>query len=156
MTKNVKRIVGLCLAFVLCSCASGIPYMEMKPSLTPDSSGTGRVFFYRVTGMGGAAIQPDIVLNNKTIGRSIPQGFFFMDLPPGKYVVMTSTEVDRKASFVLEEGQTRYIRFNISMGFLAGHVYVELWDPEEGKQEIQECKYTDPAEMLKKKNKAAS
>jgi hypothetical protein len=106
--------------------------------------------------MGGAAIQPDIVLNGKTIGRSIPQGFFYLDLPPGKYVVMTATEVERKASFVLEEGQTRYIRFKISMGFFAGHVYGEIVEPEEAKQEIQKCKYTDPEEMLKKKEAAAS
>lgn len=149
MAAKTKIIIGLCLVLTLCSCATGVPYLEMNPSLSPEKGGTGRVFFYRVTGMGGAALQPDIVVNEKTIGRSIPQGFFYLDLPPGDYIVVTTTEVKRKVSFVLEEGQTRYIRFKISMGFFAGHVYGELVNPEEAKQEIQQCKYTDPAEMLK-------
>lgn len=149
MIEKVKIIIGLLLVSFLCSCATGVPYLEMNPSLSPEKGGTGRVFFYRATGMGGAAIQPEIVMYEKIIGRSIPQGFFYLDLPPGDYIVATTTEVKRKVSFVLEEGQTRYIRFKISMGFFAGHVYGELVDPEEAKKEIQKCKYTDPAEMLK-------
>jgi hypothetical protein len=121
----------------------------MNPSLEPENSGTGRIFFYRVTGFGGAAIQPEIFLNEEKVGRSIPQGFFYLDRPPGEYVVVTTTEVKRKCSFVLEEGQTRYIRFGISIGFFAGHVYGELVGPEEAKEQIIKCKYTDPADMLK-------
>lgn len=149
MARKVRFAIGLCLAWALCSCATGTPFLEMNPSLLPETSGTGRVFFYRVTGMGGAALQPDIVLNDEIVGVSIAQGFFYLDLPPGDYIVLTATEVKRKVSFVLEEGQTRYIRFEISMGFFVGHVYGELVDPEEAQKEIQQCKYTDPVEMLK-------
>lgn len=149
MTTYVKRLMALFFAVVLCSCATGTPFLEMSPSLSPESNGTGRIFFYRVTGMGGAAIQPTIMLNEETVGRSIPQGFFYLDRPPADYVVTTITEVERKVSFVLEDGQTRYIRFRISMGFFAGHVYGELVDPEEAKKEIQKCKYTAPEDMLK-------
>lgn len=149
MFKRALKLMGLCLALLLCSCASGTPFLELNPSLTPENVGTGRIFFYRVTGMGGAAIQPKILLNDQVVGRSIPQGFFYLDRPPGDYVVVTTTEVERKASFVLEADQTRYIRFGISMGFFAGHVYGELVEPEEAEKEIQKCKFTDPAEMMK-------
>jgi hypothetical protein len=124
------------------SCASGVPFTELNPSPNAELPNTGRIFFYRVTGAGGAAIQPDILLNGEKIGTSIPQGFFYLDKPAGEYTVITSTEVKRKVSFVLDEGQTRYIRFKISIGFFVGHVYGELVDPEEAKKEIIQCKYT--------------
>ena len=147
MIERTKLLFLLSLLFLFISCASGVPYLEMNPSLEPENSGVGRIFFYRVTGFGGAAAQPEIFLEEK-VGRSIPQGFF-LDRPPGEYSVATTTEVKRKCSFVLEEGQTRYIRFGISIGFFAGHVYGELVDPEEAKEQIKKCKYTDPGDMLK-------
>ena len=45
-------------------------------------------------------------------------------------------------SFVLDKGQTRYVRFSISMGFFVGHVYGELVEPDVGVKEIEDCKYT--------------
>jgi hypothetical protein len=80
-------------------------------------------------------------LNGEKIGRATAQGFFYLDLPSGDYEVVTSTEVKRKVSFVLEKGQTRYVRFNISFGFFVGHVYGELVDSEEAMKEIEKCKY---------------
>jgi hypothetical protein len=127
---------------ILCSCASGVPFTQMNPSIMPEAPDTGRIFFYRVA-VAGAALQPDIVMNGETVGKSIAQGFFFLDCPPGEYEVITTTEVERKVSFVLEKGQTRYIRFGISMGFFVGHVYGELVDPQEATPEIQKCKYVD-------------
>ena len=130
----------------LTSCASGVSFTKLNPSLNPEIAKSGRIFFYRVTGMGGAAIQPAIMLNGEKVGKSIPQGFFFLDRPPGEYTITTSTEVKRKVSFVLDENQTRYIRFNISMGFFVGHVYGELVDNDVAEKEIKKCKYTAPGE----------
>lgn len=142
----MKHRFSCCLVVIstvlLVSCASGVPFTELNPSLNPEIPSTGRIFFYRVTGMGGAAIQPDIIMNGEKVGKSIPQGFFYLDKPAGEYTIVTSTEVKRKVSFVLDEGQTRYIRFKISFGFFVGHVYGELVDPEEAEKEIEQCKYT--------------
>ena len=87
-------------AVLLVSCASGVPFTKMNPSLNPEIPNSGRIFFYRVTGLGGAAIQPDIMMNGEKVGKSIPQGFFYVDRPAGEYTVATSTEVKRKVSFV--------------------------------------------------------
>jgi hypothetical protein len=107
----------------------------------PEDPNSGRIFFYRTMVM-GAALQPDINLNGMKVGDAKAQGFFYVDRPPGNYEVVTSTEVDRKLTFVLEKGQTRFVRFSVSMGFLVGHVYGELVDSAEGMEEIKECKYT--------------
>ena len=42
---------------------------------------------------------------------------------------------------MIEEGDTKYVRFGVSMGFLVGHVYPELVQPQAGLQEIQKLYY---------------
>lgn len=138
------RISSLCLlGFLLLGCvtASGIRYAEMSPSIPPSDPEQGRIFFYRVTSMGGA-LKPDIKLNGEVVGEAIAKGFFFLDRPPGNYEVMTSTEVDRKVTFVLEKGQTRFIRFQVSMGFWVGHVYGELVDTKTAMAELPQCRFS--------------
>jgi hypothetical protein len=83
-----------------------------------------------------------VLLNGNKVGEAISWGFFYVDRPPGHYEVLTSTEVDRKVTFVLEQGHTRFVRLSTSVGFFAGHVYGELVDHEMGLSEIQACKYT--------------
>jgi len=137
--QRLLRLAGISLLLmILASCASGPPFTQLNPSLVPEAPQTGRIFFYRPSGA-GAAVVPHVVLNGETVGRAVGMGFFYIDKPPGEYTVVTSTEVKRKVSFVLEEGQTRYIRFNISIGFFVGHIYGELVDAEEALPEIQKC-----------------
>ena len=56
---------------------------------------------------------------------------------------------DRKVTFVLDKGQTRFVKFSVSMGFFVGHVYGELVDSAVGLEEIKECKYTGAEESPK-------
>lgn len=141
----MKTLAKLTFLFFVVSfmggCASGPTYLEMAPSIEELSQDSGRVYFYRSSAL-GAALQPEVKLNDEIVGKATAQGFFYTDKEPGKYEVMTSTEVDRKLSFLLEAGQTRYIRFGVSMGFFVGHVYPELVSTEEGQEEITKCKYT--------------
>jgi hypothetical protein len=120
----------------------------MNPSTAPKDQDSGRIFFYRTTAF-GAALQPDIRLNGTKVGDSRAQGFFYVDRPPGNYEVITSTEVDRKVTFVLEKGQTRFVKFSVSMGFFVGHVYGELVDSAAGLEEIKDCKYAGALEPVK-------
>jgi hypothetical protein len=143
------RLFACCLvALTLSACASGVKFTVMNPSTMPKDQDSGRIFFYRTTIL-GAALQPDINLNGTKVGNSVAQGFFYVDRPPGNYEVVTSTEVARKVTFVLEKGQTRFVRFSVSMGFFVGHVYGELVDSAEGLEEIKECKYTGEHEVPK-------
>lgn len=143
------RLFACCLvALTLSACASGVKFTEMNPSTMPKDQDSGRIFFYRTTVL-GAALQPDIRLNGTKVGDSIAQGFFYVDRPPGNYEIVTSTEVDRKVTFVLEKEQTRFVKFSVSMGFFVGHVYGELVDSAVGLEEIKECKYAGAEEAPK-------
>ncbi len=138
----IRLLFVLLIASVgLIGCASGMKYSEFQPKMPGQSPETGRILFYRPSAV-GAAVRPDVKLNNEKVGEAISHGFFYVDRPAGEYQVVTSTEVDRKVSFVLDKGQTRYIRFSVSMGFWVGHVYGELVEPDVAKKEIEDCKYT--------------
>jgi hypothetical protein len=147
MKTGLRLIVCVVVTLSLSACASGMKFAEMNPRTTPRDQDVGRIFFYRTTIL-GAALQPDVRLNGAKVGDAVAQGFFYVDRPPGNYEVVTSTEVDRKVTFVLEKGQTRFVRFSVSFGFFVGHVYGELVDPAEGLEEIGECKYTGAEETV--------
>ena len=148
MFKGIRLFACCLVALTLSACASGMKFIEMNPSTMPKDQDSGRIFFYRTTVL-GAALRPDINLNGTKVGDAIAQGFFYVDRPPGNYEVVTSTEVDRKVTFVLEKGQTRFVKFSVSMGFFVGHVYGELVDSAEGLEDIKECKYTGASEAPK-------
>ena len=139
--KYLRLLALLMIAAAVTGCASGIRYTEFQPKMPGPSQDMGRIFLYRPSAL-GAALRPDVMLNNEKIGEAIAHGFFYVDRKPGEYQVVTSTEVERKLSFVLDKGQTRYVRFSVSFGFFVGHVYGELVEPDVAMKEIEDCKYT--------------
>ncbi len=87
------------------------------------------------------AVQPKVQLNGTVIGQAVPRGFFYVDLLPGNYELATTTEVERKLTLTLAQGQTRFVRLNMSMGFLVGHVYPELIEQTDAMEELPDCHY---------------
>ena len=140
--KSLRSVFALLLVALLSACASGPKLAEMSSSIPPLKADEGRVFFYRSSSMMGAAIQPNILLNGNVVGESKPGGFFFVTTVPGPMEVSTATEVEKKLTFKLEPGQTRYVRTSIGLGVVAGRVYPELVDPEQGLKELSETSYT--------------
>ena len=142
--KNLARLLGVVATVILAGCATGPKHAEVKsqfPALKPDE---GRIYFYRDSTPIGAGIQPDIMLNGVKVGDSVPGGFFFVDQGPGAKEVITSTEVERKLTFTLDRGQTRYVRTTVGLGVLVYRVYPELMDNATGDKEIAELSYTGP------------
>ena len=142
---NVNRLcVSLLLPLVLAACATGPKLSEMKSSIPTLGPEQGRIYFYRSGSAFGAAVQPSILLNGTVVGASKPGGFFFVDQAAGNKEVGTSTEVEKKLSFTLDPGQTRYVRTVIGLGLFVGRVYPELVDDATGERELQEASYIGP------------
>lgn len=139
MKKSLGLFIITCCAALVTGCASGTKYADT--SIPPLAADRGRIFFYRTSAL-GAAVQPDVKLNSETIGSAVPKGFFYTDRVPGNYQIETSTEVKRRLSLTLDQGQTRFVRLNIAMGFFVGHVWPELVENPVGEKEIQKCKST--------------
>ena len=141
MKRSLLFLVLLACWLVTSGCASGPKFREVSGTFPALGTDEGRIYIYRTTTFGGA-IQPSVRLDEQRVGKAIPKGFFFVDRSPGGYQIATSTEVDRTLSLTLEQGQIRFVRLDVSMGFMVGHVYPVLVDDAVGKKEIENCSYT--------------
>jgi Protein of unknown function (DUF2846) len=141
MVKAMCLTVWVFMTLTTSACVTRLTFQELKPNIAPDTPENGRVFFYRPSRFFGWNAQPDVVLNDVKVGVANLRGYFYVDRPPGKYQVVTRTEVDRKLSFILEKGQTRFVRLSAGFGYLVAHIYAELVDADVGLAEIQECRF---------------
>ncbi len=145
--KGVLRTVASAIGItvLMAGCASGVKYSEMASTIPTLKADQGRVYFLRSSSMVGAAVQPDIKLNNEVVGESKPGGFFFVDRPAGKYAVSTSTETEKTLSFALDAGETKYVRTSVSMGLMVGRVIPTLETPEKAQEELPSLSYAPKA-----------
>ena len=143
MRRTWLKILGAVFVVAAISgCASGVKHQEMAASMPTLKAGQGRVYFFRSSSMFGAAIQPEIRLNNQVVGISKPGGFFYVDRPAGHYSASTTTETEKLASFVLQAGETKYLRTSPSLGLLVGRIVIELETPEKARAELADLSYT--------------
>jgi hypothetical protein len=54
--------------------------------------------------------------------------------------VSTTTELKKSLTFHLDPGQTRYVRLDVSMGLMVGHIYPELVDDAKATEELKRTK----------------
>ncbi|WXG52724.1 MAG: DUF2846 domain-containing protein [Candidatus Sedimenticola sp. (ex Thyasira tokunagai)] len=138
----LKKIFLLLLVVTVSGCASGPKYTEVESSIPTVEPGKGRIYFYRSATMMGSGIQPEVNLNSEKVGDSQPGGFFFVDRGPGDYEVVLSTEVDKKLTFELDNGEENYVRMTVGLGVLVYRVYPELVNQTQALSEIQGLSYT--------------
>jgi hypothetical protein len=101
-------------------------------------------------------VQPDILLNGNAIGESLPAGFFYVDKDAGNYSVSTSTEVERTLEFVLDAGETKYVRTYVTMGVMVGHVIPELVSTDDATKAMKELSFACYYDPNKPKSTTAS
>jgi len=143
MTK-LFRALAVCafVAVTASGCASGPEYKDVASSIPTMKEAQGRVYFYRSGSMFGAAIQPEIKLNDQVVGKSQPGGFFFVDEPAGQYVVSTSTETEKSVSFQLDAGETKYVKTSVGLGLLAGRIVPSLESPDDAAKHLDGLHFT--------------
>src|SRR5262245_33502959 len=67
---GIKRFALICAIALLASgCASGPKYAEVKSAIPAQKTNEGRVFVYRNSSL-GAAVQPNVMVNDKVAGES--------------------------------------------------------------------------------------
>lgn len=139
--RRIISVVGAVFAFLMIAgCASGPAFEEYSNTMEAVSPDNGRIYIYRVSSL-GAAVQPKVRLDGEPVGKAVPKGFFYLDLPPSDYVLSASTEAERSLSLALAAGEEKYVRLEVKMGLFAGHIKPVLVDPAEGKEELKKTKF---------------
>lgn len=141
MIRRFVLAAALVGAAVLTGCASGPKFSEMSNTIPAVKAGEGRVYFFRSDSMLGAAIQPDIRLNNEVVGSSKPGGFFYVDRPAGSFSAAASTETEKTVSFTLDAGETKYVRTSPTFGVLVGRIVLQLEEPAKAQAEVEKLSY---------------
>lgn len=140
MTRLLLMVLASAL---LAGCtATGPKYVEIKPQLGSPAEGQGRVFFFREAAFVFSAVQPDVAVNGSKVGTSMPGGFFFVDLAAGQHVCSATTEVERKLSFALDSGETKYIKTSPSVGVLVGRLNFQLTSAVDAEKQLENLHYT--------------
>ena len=121
--KAVRAFAVAVLAILATACASGPKFDQVASGFPAIKAGEGRVYLYRSSSMMGAAVQPTIYVNGKAVGSSKPGGFFYTDVPAGPVEVSCGTEVEKKATFVIGDHETRYVKTSVGFGIMVGRVY---------------------------------
>jgi hypothetical protein len=142
MKKRLTLAVLIAASVLATGCASGPKYAEVASSFPALAADEGRIFFFRSSSMLGAAIQPNIRLDNVVVGSSKPGGFFYVDRPAGNYVASAATETEKTLSFTLDVGETKYIRTSPSFGLLVGRIVLDLETPQTAQTEIEKLSFT--------------
>jgi hypothetical protein len=140
----MQKIWLLGITFLVClnvGCASGPKFSTVENTLPTVTSGMSRIFFYRPSAL-GAGIQPEIWLNGTVVGTAEPHGVFFVDRQPGNMEVITGSEVEKKLTFTIGSGETRYVRTAVGLGILVYRIIPELVDASEARTEMAELAYT--------------
>jgi hypothetical protein len=141
--KFLRAFLVLFAVILLSACgASGPKHTEVASAIPNLKATDGRIYFYRSNNYVGGGVRPSIYLNEEIVGDSKPGGFFFVDKAAGSVSVSTSTEVEKKLTFSLEAGQTRYVKTSAGFGLFIARIYPELVDDATGAKEIAETSYT--------------
>ena len=133
-------VAVLVLVAMLAGCASGPKFETVASSIAPVPSGQARIYFYR-SGTLGAAIQPEIRLNGNLVGKAEPNGVFFVDRAPGNMEVVTGSEVERKLTFTIGPGETRYVKLGVGFGVLVWRIIPELVDEAKARSDIADLAF---------------
>ena len=152
---NIVRAVILAAAApLLAACASGPTFAELHAGEPVVATDSARIYFYRESSMVGSALQPSVYLNGVAVGSAVPGGYFYVDRPAGDYDITTTTEKVETIKTSLKPGDIRYVRLDIGMGVIVGHILPTLVMPEQGMAEIAKCHFvTDKPKKADDKDK---
>ena len=140
-----RMVLVLIAALALAGCATqGVSYKEQEAKLPQLSASAGRIFIYRSSSL-GFAVQPNVFLNGVVVGTAVPNAVYFFDRPKGSYEIATSTEVEKKVTFVLDSGEIKYVRLTPTIGLLVGRIVPELVAKEEATKELLDLTLITPS-----------
>lgn len=135
-----KLLSGIALLALLTGCASvkmeDKAASERAKQFAQPSAGLAGLYVYRDSTF-GAALKKDIWVDDKCIGESAPNVFFFTEVPPGNRKVSTESEFSpNDLSLLVEAGKNYFVRQFIKMGVFVGGAGLESVPEEQGKAAV--------------------
>lgn len=137
----ILLIIITSLGFVGCAKVPMAPSdqdIALKVFKIPKSDRSG-IYIYRNCFV-GAALKKTVYLDNKAIGESAENVYFYTTTNPGKHTLSTESEFSNNdLNIVTEGGKNYFIEQYIKIGVFVGGANLRLVDEETGKKGVLEC-----------------
>lgn len=141
-----KPLFVLLSAAILSGCAaSGAKLSTIESTFSEISSSEGRVYFYRTYSTFGAGMRPTIFVDGKPVGKSIPGGVFYKDLPEGNHAVTIDAQIYPGQSSLqlnVEPKETTYVKTWIGASGFGGRTNMAVVGEGEGNSAINDLSFT--------------
>jgi hypothetical protein len=135
-----KLILSIALLALLTGCASvkmeDKAASERAKQFAQPSAGRAGLYVYRDSAF-GAALKKDIWVDDKCIGESAPNVFFYTEVAPGNRKVSTESEFSpNDLALLMDAGKNYFVRQFIKMGVFVGGAGLESVPEEQGRAAV--------------------
>lgn len=139
----LKKLTLLLTVGTLLSACASVPMESVEKSnaakqFSLPEKGNSGLYIYRDSFLGfGAALKKDIYVDDKFIGESAPDVFFYKSVKAGNHKISTESEFSNNdLNIKTESGKNYFIRQYIRPGVFAGQAVLEQMSEEEGKKAV--------------------
>ncbi|AEC16584.1 DUF2846 domain-containing protein [Gallibacterium anatis] len=143
--KKIISILMLVSALVLTGCAtvpmaSDAQDIQAKQFNSPNKKISG-LYIYRDGSILGAGLKKNLYIDDKFIGESARNIYFYKTVKPGKHKISTESEFGNNDLYITTQGGKNYfIRQYIRMGVFVGGANLEQVEEEKAKAAIRKLK----------------
>lgn len=145
---KLLSLAALAASVVLTACASvaGTKFVQQEAAMPKLAADQGRVYFYRVNALTGGGLNAPVKLDGAVVGESVSGGYFFVDAAAGRHEASAATKfVTKQLGFVLEPGETKYVRTKAQFEGKIGRVVPELVSADVARKELPSLNFTGAA-----------
>jgi hypothetical protein len=152
MYKELVSIVLVSSLFYGCASVpmGSLEQSNMAKQFNQPSSGNAGLYIYR-SGSFGGALKKDVWVDEKCIGESAPNVFFYEEVKGGvEHRMSTESEFSPNDLLVnTESGKNYFVRQYIKMGLFVSGAGLELVDEEKGIAEVAKLQLSNKGNCSK-------
>ncbi len=136
---SVLFLLVFFLMTIIIGCATtGPKYSTIRNDDTILPKEKGRIIFYRPDIMYGAAMTPDILLDNRKVGESHRGTVFYVDIAPGKHQVKVPNVMypgETTIDIELHQNEILYVKTYMGGSAFGGRTNIEVVSSEQARAE---------------------
>lgn len=97
-----------------------------------------QIYIYRNEIFGGM-IKIDVEFDGKLIGRTLPNTYFLLQVPPGNHTILSESENKSTLEIKAEKGHNYYVWQEVKMGVMLARNKLQLMDEQKGQEGVNDC-----------------
>ncbi|WP_125932944.1 DUF2846 domain-containing protein [Kiloniella majae] len=144
MPSFTKTFVIFATLMVLAACGANKqakPITGSLPAISPENS---RIYFYRSQVPFLAAIEPEFLVNGKSVGTAKINQVHYRDAQPGNYEIKISSDIENPILILLKPGEARYFKAYGTTSVIRSYHAIKEIPEAEALKEIQGQKLLAP------------